>query len=205
MLIAKLRVSLNNIGIGYNSNKELGTDITRGATLSDGCVVRGLGTHFADAAAKERFDSLTRESNEIRSRFNRQFMRTPIDGTFVIPIKGQGKFFVEQLPKNPDIDVSVIEFELSSAGEGLDMEEMQEWGDRVKNQLLRIPLGRGKDIDEEGLLSIEVLSDCPVMARSSAKIIKDLVAQVRGGSLTRADFKLALEKITVEMDPEALT
>ena len=204
MLIAKLRVSLNNAGIGYNSPTELGTDKTRGATLADGCVVRGLGTHFADMAAKDRFDSLTRESNEIRSRFNRQFMRTSIDGTFVIPIKGQGKMFVEGLVKNPDIDVSVTEFSLSSTGDGLDMEELQEWGDRVKNQLLRIPLGRGKDVDEEGLLSMEVLADCPVMARTTAKVIKELVAQVRGGTLSRPDFKLALEKITVEMDPAAL-
>jgi hypothetical protein len=204
MLIAKLRVSLKNVGIGYNSGAELGTDKTRGAVLPDGCVVRGLGTHFADAAAKERFDSLTREANEIRSQFNRQFMRTPIDGTFVIPIKGQGKMFVEGLTANPDVEVSVIEFELYGAGDSLDMEEMQEWGQRVKNQLLRIPLGRGKDIDEEGLSSIASLADCPVMERNTATKIKALVQDVRDNKLSRQDFKLALERVNIEMDPAAL-
>ena len=204
MLIAKLRVSLNNVGIKYNSPTELGTVMTRGATMADGCVVRGLGTHFSDVASKERFDNLTRESNEIRSRFNRQFMKTPIDGTFVIPIKGQGKYFVEQLPKNADIDVSVIEFELSSAGDGLDLEEMQDWANKIKNQLIRIPLGRGADVDEEGLLSIESLVDCPVMARTTAKTIKDLVAQVRASTLSRKDFRDAIEKLSIELDSTAL-
>jgi len=204
MLIAKLRVSLNNAGIGYNSGAELGTAAVAGAILKDGCVVRGLGTHFADQAAKERFDKLTRESNEIRSKFSRQFMRTPIDGTFVIPLKGQGKFFVDQLTPNPDIEVSVIEFELSSAGDGLDMEEMQEWGERVRNQLLRIPLGRGKDVDDEGLASIESLASCPVLAKETADTIKELVKFVRDGSLSRQDFKDSLEKIRMEMDPAAL-
>lgn len=204
MLIAKLRVSLRNISISYNSGSELGTDKVRGAVLQDGSVVRGLGTHFADQASKDRYDELTRQSNEIRSKFNRQFMRTPIDGTFVIPIKGQGKFFVDQLPKNPDIDVSVIEFELSSAGDGMDTEELQEWGNRVKNQLTRIPLGRGKDIDDEGLATIVALADCPVMSRTTAQAINGLVEQVRAGTLSRQDFKQAMDKLTIEMDPTAL-
>ena len=204
MLIAKLRVSLNNVGIGYNSGSELGTDKVRGVVLADGCVVRGLGTHFADVAAKERYDVLMHEANEIRSKFSRTFMRTPIEGTFVIPIKGQGKMFVEELPKNPDIEVSVIEFELSAAGDGLDVEELQEWSDRIKNQLLRIPLGRGKDVDDAGLESIETLASCPVMASGTSKAIKDLVVDVRAGTLSRQDFKIALEKTTIELDPTAL-
>jgi hypothetical protein len=204
MLIAKLRVSLNNVGIGYNSAAELGTSITRGATMADGAVVRGLGTHFADRSAYDRFQQLTRESNEIRAQFNRQFMKTCIDGTFIIPIRGQGKMFLEGLTKNPDIEVSVIEFELSSAGDGLDLEEMQEWANKIKNQLIRIPLGRGSDVDEEGLSSIEALVDCPVMARTTAKTIKDMVAQVRANTLSRKDFRDAIEKLNIELDSTAL-
>ncbi len=204
MLIAKLSVAINNAGIEYNSNTELGTDKTRGAVLPNGSVVRGLGTHFADQAAKERYERLTKEANAIRDKFSRQFMRTPIEGTFILPIKGQGKFFAERLSTDPDVAVSVVEFELSSAGEGLNPRELSEWGDRVKNQLLRIPLGRGKDADDEGLSAIETLADCPAMSPTTSRVIKDLLSRVRNKLLSRQDFKCALENLKVEMESSAL-
>lgn len=204
MLIAKLRVELKNVDIHFNSHTELGTDKIRGAILPDGAVVRGLGTHFKDKDAKERYDTLIKEANSIRNQFNRQFVRTPIEGTFIIPVKGQAKLFIDGLTAHPDIDVSVIEFELASANGGLDPDELAEWGQRVKNQIVAIPLGRGEDVDESGVAAIATLAECPAMARITSNTIKELVQQVRNGSIARKDLKQALEKLAIEMDPAAL-
>jgi hypothetical protein len=204
MLIAKLRISLENANIHYNSCKELSTDKHRGTVLEDGKVVRGLGTHFADKASQERYDRLTKASNIIREKFNKHFMRTPIDGTFIINNKGEGKAFIGELTIDPELAVSVIEFELGST-ESLDETEMREWGQRVKNQLTRIPLGRGEQTDEEGLTALQTLASCPVLSKETAQNIRTMIEQVRVGQMTRVDFKRNIEMLNVEMDQATLT
>lgn len=204
MLIAKLRISLRDAHIAFNSPKELGIDARRGSVLGDGKVVRGLGTHFASVADKERYDRLTKESNKIRDQFNRQFMRTPIDGTFIIATKGQGKLFIESIEKSNELDVSVVEFELSNGGDSLDEEEMDSWSQRVKNQLTRIPLGRGEDVDKAGLAALETLAQCPVLSADTATEIKSMIFKVREGTMRRDEFKKSLEGLHVGMDQAAL-
>jgi hypothetical protein len=204
MLIAKLRISLRDANIQYNRCTELGTDKVRGTVLEDGKVIRGLGTHFANKEAQERYDRLTKESNVIREKFNRQFMRTPIDGTFIITAKGEAKTFIDGLLINPELDVSVIEFELG-APDSLDETEMREWSTRVKNQLTRIPLGRGEEVDTDGLAALETLAGCPVLAQATADNIRAMIAQVRIGKLNRVDFRRSIELLEVSMDQGALS
>jgi hypothetical protein len=204
MLIAKLRISLRDANIQYNSSAELETEKTRGTVLADGKVVRGLGTHFANKESQERYDRLTKESNVIRDKFNRQFLRTPIEGTFIIATKGEAKDFIAKLPRDPDIDASVIEFELGVAADGLDDKEMAEWGLRVKNQLIRVPLGRGDSVAGDGIEALETLAKCPVLSAETAQAINILIAQVRVGSMNRLDFKRNIELLDVTMDQATL-
>lgn len=204
MLIAKLRVSLKDCGIQYNSAAELETTKSRGAVLTDGKVVRGLGTHFASLEAKERFDKLTSEGQAIREQFNLRFMRTPIESTFVISERGEAKKFAAQFNGNPDIEVSVFEFELGSASGDLDEKEMKEWSDRVKNQLKRVPLGRGEEADNDGLAALETLAGCPVLAKETADRIRLMVSEVRVGKMNRTELKRGISLLEVSMDQTSL-
>jgi hypothetical protein len=204
MLIAKLRISLRDAGIAYNSATELETTKARGTVLTDGKVVRGLGTHFANQAAKERFDRLTKDSNTIREAFNRKFLRTPIEGTFVVNTKGEAKAYIASQTINPELFVSVMEFELGAADEGLDKQEMDEWGKRVKAQLERIPLGRAETVSNEGIDALEELSKCPVLAPATREAIGTLIAQAKVGQINRIDFKRSIELMDVTMDQGTL-
>ena len=205
MLIAKLRISIKEAGIAYNSSSELGTDKTRGTTLEDGKVIRGLGTHFASKEAKERYDKLVSDSNAIRDKFNRRFLRTPIESTFVISRKGEAKEFVTQdLCANPDIEVMVFEFELGTANGELDDREMQDWSRRVKEQLKRVPLGRGQDTDDEGLAALETLASCPVLSKETAERIRVMVGEVKVGKMNRTELKRGISLLDVAMDQTSL-
>jgi hypothetical protein len=204
MLIAKLRVSLKDCGIQYNSSAELETAKVRGSELVDGKIIRGLGTHFASKEAKERFDRLTAKGNKIREQFNQRFLRTPLESTFVVTTPGEAKEFAKQFDsERPDIDVSVFEFELGATAE-LDEKEMKEWGERVKSQLKRVPLGRGEEVDEDGLTALLTLASCPVLAQETRDRINGMVAEVRVGKMNRADFKRGISILPVVMEQSTL-
>ena len=204
MLIAKLRISLKDCAIAYNSSSELETDKARGTVLADGKVLRGLGTHFASKEAQEKWTRLTAESNVIRTKFNQRFLRTPIESTFVVSRPGEAKDFAMQFTSNPDIEVSVFEFELGSASGELDDKEMKEWSERVKNQLKRVPLGRGEDTDKEGLDALETLAGCPVLAKETKERILQMVGEVRVGKMNRTDLKRGISLLDVSMDQSSL-
>jgi hypothetical protein len=203
MLIAKLRISLRDANIQYNRSSELGTDKARGTVLEDGKVIRGLGTHFANKESQERYDRLTKESNVIRDKFNRQFVRSPIEGVFIIAEKGEAKKYVEGLTINPELDIMVTEFEIG-APDSLDETEMREWSKRVKAQLTRVPLGRGDKLDDDGLKALETLAGCPVISKETADSIRRMVAEVRVGQMDKVDFKRGIELLNVEMDQTTL-
>ena len=204
MLIAKLRICLKDCNIKYNSKSELETTKDRGTVLADGKVVRGLGTHFESMEAKERFDRLTSESNAIRDKFNQRFIRSPLEGVFVINKAGEAKEFAAQFASNPDIEVSVSELVLGAAVEDLDEKEMKEWSERVKGQLKRIPLGRGEEADEDGLKALETLASCPVLSKETKDRIQLMVSEVRVGKMNRTDLKRGISILNVEMDQTSL-
>jgi hypothetical protein len=204
MLIAKLRINLKDCGIQYNNSAELETDKTRGTVLKDGKIVRGLGTHFASAEAKERFDKLTAEANGIRAKFGLRFMRGPLESTFFVSVLGEGKAYATQFNTSPDIEVSVVEYNLNSASGDLDEKDMKEWSERVKAQLKRVPLGRSEEADEEGLSALETLATCPILAKETKDRIQLMVAEVRVGKMTRTDLKRGIALLDVTMDQSSL-
>lgn len=203
MLIAKLRVSLKDAGILYNNSTDLETDKGRGTVLKDGKVLRGLGTSFRSLEAKERYDKLVAEANGIRVKFGQRFLRTPLDSTFVLNRRGEGKEFAAQFAGSPDIEVYVTELELG-AQESLDEKEMKDWSDRVKEQLKRVPLGRGEEADADGLEALVTLAGCPVLARETAERIRAMVDEVKVGKMNRTDLKRGISLLDVQLDQAPL-
>jgi hypothetical protein len=205
MLIAKLRVSVRDAGISYNSSQDLETDKSRGSVLEDGKVVRGLGTSFASQEAKDRYDRLVKESNELRDKFNRRFGRGPIESTFIISRLGEAKEFVAGLLRecSQEIDAFAMEWNLDSLTDP-DERELREWSGRIKQQIKRVPLGRGKEVDDEGLAALLTLASCPVLAEATATRIKEMVEEVKIGKGNRADLKRNISLLEVEMDQSSL-
>jgi len=205
MLIAKLRISLTDVAIRYNKKEELGIEAGRGTVLQDGKIVRGLGTHFENQAAKERFDMLTSESNKIREKFSRRFLRSPLEGVFVINHRGEAREFVKGIPHDSGLDVSVTEFELGGLGNGLDEEEMRDWAEKVKTQLGRIPLGRAKNASVDGISALEELAKCPVLSAQTKEAVATLVTQAKANQIDRPELMRSLEILDVQMDQGILS
>lgn len=203
MLIAKLRVSIKDAGILYNNSTDLETDKSRGAVLKDGKILRGLGTSFRSVEAKERYEKLVSEANAIRVEFGQRFLRTPIESTFVLTRRGEGKEFATKFGGNPDIEVYVTELELG-AQESLDEKEMKEWSQRVKEQLKRVPLGRGEEADADGLAALETLAGCPVLSKETADRIRLMVSEVKVGKMNRTDLKRGISLLDVQLDQSPL-
>jgi len=202
MRIAKLTVSIGSSGIAYNSSQELKTDKARGSVLEDGKVVRGLGTHFASKEAQERYDKLIARSNEIRGEFARKFGRFILPSTFVVNKAGDAAKFAEQYSnERPDIIVDVSE--LNTDGE-LGERELQEWASSLKDQLKRTPLGRGKDVADEGIQTLKALLECPVIAESTRTSLQNFILQAEAGKMTRVDLKRNISLLKVEVDQTPL-
>jgi len=205
MFIAKLRISMKDANIQYNKSEELGTDKARGTVLADGKIIRGLGTHFANQESKLRFDRLTSESNRIRDAFNHNFMKLfSFDGAYIIAAKDDAKNFLATLTQDPELDISVVEFELNAMGLGLNETEMREWAEKVKTQIERVQIGRGKQVKDSGLDALTTLSNCPALSKETAEAIRTMVGQVRIGQISKLDFQRSIELLDVKMDQSLL-
>lgn len=211
MKIARLFVGLGNTGIKYNKPSELGTDKDRGAVLESGAVVRGLGTHFASVADKERYDVLVKQSNVVRVAFAERFVRAfMFDSTFVIKELGEARAFAEEVRRTKNIDpavsIEVLELELSEVGEGISDRQVAEWSEMVKDQLKRVQLGRKKgEINSEAYTALELLADCPAMAPETAGTLRKLVGEARLGRVKKDEFQRSVAMIEVKMNKDALS
>jgi len=203
MLIAKLSVSVKDSGIHYNTPDELGAQVFRGKELENGKVIRGTGTHFASKDDAERYKERLKDSNTVRDAFKRHFMVTPLDSTFIVSKPGEAKEYLKSLEVGAGVEAYVVEFELGSP-ETLDERELREWQDKIKTQLKRIPLGRGKDIDGEGIDALLALARCPVIAPATADRINEMVEELRVGTTDRTAFKRSIELLDVKMDQSSL-
>lgn len=200
--IAKLRISMKDAGIRYNSSTELETRVGRGSVLADGKVVRGLGTHFDSKESEERFNRLTSKSNAIRDQFNLRFARFLFDGTYVVK-PGEGREFAKQfVSEQPDITVDVFEYDVTGDS---DERELSIWSGRIKEQFKRAKLGRGEDVDEDGLKALETLAGCPVLAAATRDRVLEMVAQVRAGKIDRVELKRGIGLLDVQVDGDQLS
>jgi hypothetical protein len=187
-------------GIHYNNPQDLGLEAKPEST-KDGGLVRGLGTHFSSAEDKNRFTRLTKEANDLREQFRRRFVVSNIDSLYIEPTKGSAKTFVSQMDIDPQLRVIVQELSVEGT---MEEETLRAWEGKIKTQFQRMPLGRGKDIDETGLHALEELSRCPVLASTTGDAIRIMVQQLRVGSLTRVDFKRNIETLELKFDDAPL-
>ena len=128
---------------------------------------------------------------------------SPFDSIFVISERGEARTFVDQMEQTEELEVCVTEMELGKDG-SLDAREMEEWTARVKTQFKRIPLGRGEEVDEEGLQALDSLSKCPVISQAVGEAIRGMIQQVRVGSMKRMDFKRNIQSMELELDQAVL-
>ena len=207
MLIARVEVGLGNTGIRYNTPEEIGTATTRGTVLANGEVVRGIGTHFASQADKERYDTLTRQQLEVRMALAERFMRVHFfPSAFVITKLGEAKEFISEFIRNKNIDpsvrVDVVEFEINGAIEDV---HLVAWGVTVKEQLERVRLGRKKgQVNSEALTALETLAECPALSQETAGAIRKLVGEFRLGNMKKDDFQRSVTLLEVKMDKTIL-
>lgn len=200
MIIVTLEVSTGESGIHYNGTDDLGLN-ERPVNTKAGGVVRGLGTHFSDAAAAERYTRLVSESNSIREAFKRRFVKAPLKSTFVASRVGEAKEYVDSLKPSPEIIVKINEWYFTAAGEF----DLAEWAQRVKDQLMRLPFGQKKsEIDKTGITALGELAKCPALAKETADRLSELLAQVEIGAVNKTELKRNIELLDVKMDAEVL-
>lgn len=207
MLIAKLTVSKKDTAILYNSQLDIKAERSKGEVLEDGSIVRGYGTRWKSKEAKEKFDRLTAEENRIRSMFNRTFMRAPLfDAAYIIKEKGEAEAFIAPLiDENPELDIMCQEMDLVSLGLGLSEKAMLDWVDRIKKQLLAVPLGRGKEVDEEGLQALTALATCPEIGADAQERILQMIGELRVGKMDRSDLRRSISLMDIPLNTESLS
>ena len=67
-----------------------------------------------------------------------------------------------------------------------------------------VSLGRTKEADEDGLRALETLASCPVLKSETGTRIKELVAALRVGTLTRVELTRNLETLDVQIEQSPL-
>lgn len=211
MQIAKLSIQYDR-GLAHNDERDLtqtadggkgGFINRRGSKTADGKVIRGLGTHYRSEADAVLVAQRDQEARRIYQLFRSRFLATPLDGVYVISKRGEAKAFIDGTGYRSDMKVFVTEFELTAPGE-LNTDELRAWGTKIQRQLASISLGRSKEADEEGLRSLEYLATCPILKKQTGTRIKELVAQLREGTMTRIEVKRHLDTLPVEIEQTPL-
>lgn len=197
MIIAKLSISYDR-GLKRNNQDDLGIEKLEKHPES-GKVICGLGMHYVNADIRTVVKQRDKIASEVRESFNSTFLRSPLDGVYMMPERGAAQTHLDSILIRPDMEVRVTEFELTSDS-GLDSREMEEWSKRVKKQLSAISLGRKKDADEQGLRALTTLADCPLVAKRTATKIKELVELLKTDKITRVELKRGIETMDVEIE-----
>jgi hypothetical protein len=210
MIIARVEVGLGNTNIKYNSSEELGTAVTRGTLLTDGAVVRGIGTHFASQADKDRYDTLTTQQLKVRIALAEHFVRVHFfKSAFIINAVGDAKKFVADFVRDNQIDPSVLidvaEFQLEEVNGGVSDKQLSDWGVTVKEQLERVRMGHKRgQVNSEALTALETLADCPALSTETAGALRKLVGEFRLGNIRKDDFQRSISILDVKMNRDVL-
>lgn len=203
LIIAKLEVTFEH-GIKANKPKDIGLAAKVERTVQ-GQPVRGVGTHYVSAAAKELELERSKEFTRLHRLFRERFAATPLNGTYLITAPGEAKKFLAQQRVRRDVQARVVELNLSPAGATWDAEMLKDWSDKIKRQLEAISLGRQKDeVREEGLAALRALATCPILSSATSQKITELVAAVEAQKITRLELKRSLGDLRVELNGSSL-
>ena len=196
MIVGRLHVSFDR-GVKTNRAPDLGLE-ERPVETQDGGLVRGLGTHFRDEAARDLAKRLGKEEARIREAFRRRFLASPIPGIYVFDREGAGKALLDSLNVEPEVSAAVAEYELSLSNE-LPPVEIIEWANRVKRQLLDVPLGKASDQGAEGLATLKGLAECPVLDDETRQELVRLIAITKLGAISRVELKREIEFVEIKL------
>ena len=196
MIVGRLHVSFDR-GTKTNQAPDLGLD-ERPVETADGGLVRGLGTHFRDEGARDTAKRLGKEEGRVREAFRRRFLSSPIPGIYILPESGAGNALLGSLGIDPGVSALVAEYELSLSNE-MPPIVIMEWADRVKRQLLDVPLGKASDQGAEGLATLKGLADCPALDESTRDELKKLIAITKLGAISRVELKREIEFVEIKL------
>jgi hypothetical protein len=202
MHIAKLNISYER-GVRRNLPVDVGLE-KEPETAKSGGKVRGLGTHWESEAARVFAKACETEERRIRDAFRRKFMLTPIEGTFFIPFSGAAHVYLDSLQPSKDIKIRVSEYTLLSDSE-LGRDEVSDWSQRVRNQLMDVSLGCEREATPEGLKALEELASCPLLSEDTRVKLVNIIGMAKTNQMTRVQVKRSIKLVDVEIDPKALT
>lgn len=195
MIVGRLSVSFDR-GVSTNKAPDLGLEETP-ETTSDGKLVRGLGTHYRSEEAKETAKEFAKQEGQIREAFRRAFLSSPIPGIYVLPESGAGRELLRTLEFDPRINAHVSEYSLTMGD--VPPIEISEWADRVKRQLVDVPLGRDSDPAAEGLVTLESLARCPVLDEETSEQLLSLIADAKLKAITRVELRREIRALEVKV------
>ena len=207
MIIAQIEIGIGNSGIKYNTPGELGTDKYRGSVLTNGEVLRGLGTHYASVADKERHVTLTHQQGMLRMAIMERFPRAPqFKSTYILEQLGEANAFVDKYIADNNIDkeitVNILEGEFTGVLNG---KQVAEWGESIKEQLVKIRLGGKNHVKTSALDTLEMFADFPAIAPETAASIRKLIGEFRLGGIPKEDFIRSIGLIDVKVNPEVVS
>ncbi len=197
MIIGRLCISFDR-GVGKNIPPDIGLERAPTYTQNGG-IVRGLGTHYRSEAARELAKERSNEEARVRAAFRRDFVASPIPGTYILPSKGAGQRLLYDLGVREDLDVRVAEYVLEPTEE-LPPAEVMEWAGRVEQQLQSIPFGRGKEVGADGLRILERLAACPALGKETAVRLRGLINATKLEAIDRVELRRRLADFTVEVE-----
>lgn len=202
MQIAKLSIRYDR-GIAHNAPADIGLESAPASTAS-GQDVRGLGTHWRSAEARDKAKACELEDRRIKREFRKAFPVGPFDGTFYVPRPGAAAKFLATLEPKADIDVRITEFDVTVDVGAFNDNDLKEWGVRVQRQIIEIPLGRGKEAEEDGLKVLSQLISCPVLTEETRERLEELVSMAKSGRLERLEFARQLKITPVSVEESAI-
>lgn len=197
MKIARVSISFDR-GIQRNDPKDIGLEKIPD-NVGKGKRVRGLGTHWRSEEDQQRAVRCEKEEARIRRSFKSSFACAGIDGFFIIGTSGDADRLLARLDHSKEIEVKIQEFDLTAPG-GVSPAEFEAWSERIQEQIRQVPLGRGKQVDEEGIAALESLALCPILSLETSKKLRDLASRARGNVMPRLEVRRNLETVTVKLD-----
>jgi hypothetical protein len=200
MIICRLCISFDR-GTARNKRDDLGSTVVKGSVTVDGKVIRGLGSHFRSEEARQLNKERCAEEQRIRNAFRRTFVSAPIPGHYILPESGAGKRFLASLEPRQDIEARVAQYDLQVSGEDMPPGEIRDWANRVQEQIVKMPTGRGKVVNADKLEALNVLASAPILAEESREALKALIKGARLQTIDRLTFKRQIEDIKIDIDP----
>lgn len=199
MLVCKLTISFDR-GIARNDPKDVGLDTEPVKTTDGEGLVRGLGTHYRNEEAKTRAEACEAEDRRIRRGYAAEFVRSPIEGLYVVPNREAPRALLTHLAPSADVKVRVSVFNLSSDG-AMETDEMKEWQDRIRRQFDKdARLGKEKFAAEDGLATLTRLAECPVLAVETREELLNLIQAARLEKVERKEFKRRIASMDLRID-----